>query len=60
MVKELNEALMQLMPVATDYRHRERAIFKSLELLGLDKHFGLKFFEAFGVSAGLSAPILVL
>jgi hypothetical protein len=41
---------------------RERELFfKSLELLGLGRHFGLKLFEALGVFlAGLSAPILVL
>ena len=40
---------------------RERFLFKNLELFGLGRHFGLKLFEAFGVSsAGLSAPILVL
>ena len=40
---------------------REGFFFKNLELLGLGRHFGLKFFEAFVVfSAGLSAPILVL
>ena len=45
----------------TDYGHPERAFLKNLELLGLGRHFGLKFFEAFGVfSVGLSAPILVL
>ena len=45
----------------TDYGHPERAFFKNLELLGLGRHFGLKFFEAFGVfSVGLSTPILLL
>ena len=40
---------------------RESFFFKSFELLGMGRHFVLKFFEAFGVfSAGLSAPILVL
>ena len=55
---------MKMGPVGanTDYGHPERELFsKNLELLGLGRHFGLKFFEAFGVfSAGLSAPILVL
>jgi hypothetical protein len=33
----------------------------NLNLLGMGRHFGLKFFEAFGVFlAGLSAAILVL
>ena len=37
----------------------QRELFsENLELLGWGRHFGLKFFEAFGVfSAGLSAPI---
>ena len=40
----------------------QRELFsKNLELLGSGRHFGLKFFEEFGVfSAGLSTPILVL
>ena len=43
---------------ATDYGHPESFFFKNLELLGLSRHFDLKFFEAFGVfSAGLSAVI---
>ena len=54
-------ARKQIIDFITDYGHPERAFFKNLELLGLGRHFGLKFFEAFGVfSAGLSAPILVL
>jgi hypothetical protein len=36
------------MYVATDYGHQERVCFKKHELLGLERHFGLKFFEAFG------------
>ena len=36
--------------------------FKNPQLLGLGRHFGMKFFKAVGVvfSAGLSAPILAL
>ena len=41
----------------TDYGLPERAFFfKNLELLGLGRHFGLKCFEVFEVSA----PILTL
>ena len=45
----------------TDYGHPERAFFKNLELLGLGRHFGLKFFEAFGVfSVGLHSRLKCL
>ena len=40
---------LYLTPVPTDYGHPERAFFINLELLGLDRHFGLKYFVAFGV-----------
>ena len=44
--------------MSTDYGHPDRAFFKIFELVGLGRHFGLNFFEAFGVlSARLSAPI---
>ena len=33
----------------TDYGHPERAFFQILELLGLGRQIGLKFYEAFGV-----------
>ena len=36
--------------VAMDYGHPEKVFFpKNLEFLGLGRHFGLKFFETFGV-----------
>ena len=43
----------------TDYGHPERAFFQKPRTFGLmGRHFGLKFFEAFGVfSAGLSAHL---
>ena len=50
----------EIVLVVTTDTQRE-LFFKNLELLGLGRYFGLKFFEAFGVfSTGLSAPILVL
>ena len=57
-------------PMASAKQPREDAFAHGLrttresffsKLLGLGRHFGLIFFEAFGVfSAGLSPPILVL
>ena len=48
-------------PKHTGYGHPERAFFfENLKFLGLGRHFGLNFSEAFGVfSAKLSAPIWV-
>ena len=41
----------------TDYGHPERAyFFKYPKLLGLGRHFGLKFFEAFGAFLDYQHP----
>ena len=42
------------MGVFTDYGHPEREFFfQKSRILGMDRHFGLNCFEAFGVFLGL-------
>ena len=60
--KMLSNQVFECILSSTDqYGHPERAFFKHLKLLGLGRHLGLKFFEAFGVfsSALVRTQILI-